>query len=294
MRLRRWQTSRRTGAISAPIGRRLARRPVARDLASRGPRLQFEALEPRLAMAGVVINEFLALNTDGLQDEDEQRSDWIELKNTDPVPVSIGGWYLADSVDQWQIPSVTLAPNEYLVIFASGKDRKVVDQPLHTNFQLAAEGESLTLLMPDGITVIDAFNPYPAQVANVSYGRGSGGLISEPLVGMSEPVQVHVPTSGVLGTTWNQTGFVPDPSWQSGDTPIGFERAPGGAIDYRQYFELDVNSLMPAAQARDTIYMRIPFSVAEIGELETLTLGMQYDDGFVAYLNGHKIAERFA
>ncbi len=102
--------------------------------------------------------------------------------------------------------------------------------------------------MPDGTTVVDAFDPYPAQVANVSYGRGAGGLLSEPLVGITEAVQVHVPTSGVLGTTWTQTSFAPDTTWQSGDTPIGFERN-SGAIDYTQYFEFDVNALMPALQA---------------------------------------------
>src|SRR5688500_5806826 len=118
MRLRRWQTNRGTGANHAPVGRRSARRSIGRGFSSGRFGLQFERLEPRLAMAGVVINEFLALNTDGLQDEDGQKSDWIELKNTDAAAVNLGGWILADSVDQWQIPSVTLDPNEYLVVFA--------------------------------------------------------------------------------------------------------------------------------------------------------------------------------
>ena len=42
--------------------------------------LSFERLEPRLAMAGVVINEFLAINVDGIvdQDGDAQRLDRAE------------------------------------------------------------------------------------------------------------------------------------------------------------------------------------------------------------------------
>ncbi|HEX2475612.1 MAG TPA: lamin tail domain-containing protein, partial [Lacipirellulaceae bacterium] len=257
------------------------------------PRLQFELLEPRLAMAGVVINEFLALNTDGLQDEDGQRSDWIELKNTDAAPVSIGGWYLADSVDQWQIPSVTLAPNEYLVIFASGKDRRVAGQPLHTNFQLAAEGESLTLLMPDGVTVAHAFDPYPPQVENVSYGLGGSGTTVESLVDESAPVRVHVPSSSVLGTTWTSRTFI-DSSWILGDTGIGYERDIDPNPDYSNYFQLDVGAMMPAAQARDTIYLRIGFNVTDVDAIEALELLMRYDDGFVAYLNGQLIASRNA
>ena len=69
--------------------------------------MQFEQLEPRLALAGVVINEFMALNATGdYRDEDNDRSDWIELRNTDVVPVNITGWYLADSADQWQFPAL--------------------------------------------------------------------------------------------------------------------------------------------------------------------------------------------
>ena len=93
-----------------------------------------------------MINEFLALNTGGITDQDGQRWDWIELKNTESASVNIGGWHLADSVDKWQFPSVTLTPNEHLLVFASGKNRAVAGQELHTNFQLDADGESLKLL----------------------------------------------------------------------------------------------------------------------------------------------------
>ncbi len=293
MRLRRWQTSQFRGPISALFGRRLAGRSAARGVAPRSPRLKFEQLEPRLAMAGVVINEFLALNTDGLADEDGQRSDWIELKNADAAPVNIGGWYLADGQDQWQIPSVTLAPNEYLVIFASGKDRRVIGQPLHTNFQLAAGGESLKLLMADGVTVVHSFDPYPPQLANVSYGVGGTGTTVEPLVDESAPVRVHVPTSGVLGTTWRSRVFA-DSGWFPGDTGVGYERDINPNPDYSNYIQLDVGAMMPASEARDTIYLRIAFNVADVDAIENLDLLMRYDDGFVAYLNGQLLASRNA
>jgi len=41
-------------------------------------------------------------------------------------------------------------------------------------------------------------------------------------------------------------------------------------------------------------YLRMPFNVADPSSYESLTLRMRYDDGFVAYLNGQKIAERNA
>jgi CotH kinase protein/Lamin Tail Domain/Chitobiase/beta-hexosaminidase C-terminal domain/Fn3 associated len=294
MRLRRWHTSRCKGTNRASFRRRQVRRSPARDLLSSGIRLRFERLEPRLAMAGVVINEFLALNTNGLMDEDGARSDWIELKNTDSAPVNIGGWYLADSEEQWQIPAVTLAANQHLVIFASGKNRAVLGQPLHTNFALNAEGDSLKLLMPDGITVVDAYDPFPPQLANVSYGLGSSGTTTEPLIDESAPVRVHVPTSGVLGTTWTSKGFDNSDGWFLGDTGVGYERDANPNPDYNNYFQFDVNALMPAAQNRDTIYLRIPFNVTDVSALQSLQLLMRYDDGFVAYLNGQLIASRNA
>ena len=39
-----------------------------------------------------------------------------------------------------------------------------------------------------------------------------------------------------------------------------------------------------------TAYVRIPFNVANPSAVASLQLLMRYDDGFVAYLNGHQIA----
>ena len=102
---------------------------------------------------------------------------------------------------------------------------------------------------------------------------------------------MEVPISGALGTTWTETVF-DDSAWTSGVTGVGYERAPGSDPDYNSYFGLDVNLMMPALEERDTIYMRIPFSVFDVNALQNLELLMRYDDGFVAYLNGQEIARR--
>ena len=36
-------------------------------------------------------------------------------------------------------------------------------------------------------------------------------------------------------------------------------------------------------------YIRIPFQVEDIGQLDVITLNMRYDDGFVAYVNGQQV-----
>ena len=128
----------------------------------------------------IVINEILASNDNGLLDEDGDSSDWIELYNPGDESINLEGWALYQSVtNRWTFPQVTLAAGEYLVVFASGKDRRpspatVTDgvSNLHTGFQLDRSGEYLALeddsgnLQPDGV-----FNPeYPIQRTDISYG----------------------------------------------------------------------------------------------------------------------------
>src|SRR4051812_2320645 len=83
-----------------------------------------ESLETRRLLAGVVINEFLADNQAGIVDQDNDHSDWIELRNTDSSAVNLGGWSLTDdalNLTKWQFPSTALAGGGFLVVYASGK-----------------------------------------------------------------------------------------------------------------------------------------------------------------------------
>src|SRR6185369_5457639 len=91
-----------------------------------------------LAVEEVRISEFMAVNDRSLVDEDGDFSDWIELHNAGSSTVNLDGWYLTDrstDLKQWRFPSTNLLPNAYLLVFASGKDRRVAGAPLHTNFK---------------------------------------------------------------------------------------------------------------------------------------------------------------
>ncbi len=131
------------------------------------------------AVAGPVISEFMASNDETLLDEDGDSSDWIEIWNPDETAVDLGGLYLTDATNnlrKWQLPAITLAADESLVVFASGKDRATVPGQLHTNFKLAAEGEYLALVSADGLTVLTEFaTKFPVQFKDVSYGVGDFG-----------------------------------------------------------------------------------------------------------------------
>ena len=123
----------------------------------------------------VLINEFLTSNhSGGIVDEDVQSSDWIELRNFNSYAINLQGWYLTDNpnnLDKWKFPDVTIQPGEYLIVFASGKDRAVSGSELHTNFTLDLSGEYLALVGADGETVVHDYAPkFPSQYEDVSFG----------------------------------------------------------------------------------------------------------------------------
>lgn len=77
--------------------------------------------------------------------------------------------------------------------------------------------------------------------------------------------------------TWIQNGFN-DASWTSGQGGFGF--ADG-----------DDNTTIPAGTV--SLYQRIQFQVANPATISKLILNVDYDDGFIAYLNGVEIARSF-
>jgi hypothetical protein len=157
-------------------------------------------------IARMIISEFMADNANGIRDEDGSRSDWIELLNTSAVQGVLDGWYLTDdstNLTKWQFPAgmAPLGPNNYFLVWASAKDKRNPAGPLHTNFKLSKSGGFLALVDPK-TNIVSSFNPYPAQTANVSYGRDR---VDSTLVGYFTNATPRAQNS----TTGS--GFVPEP-----------------------------------------------------------------------------------
>ena len=107
------------------------------------------------------LSEFLADNQHGLQDDDGDRSGWIELHNGGGAPVNLAGWFLTDTptnLAKWRFPGVVLLPDKYLIVFASAKDRTKDLAHLHANFRLAKHVSYLALVNP-ATNVISEFPP---------------------------------------------------------------------------------------------------------------------------------------
>jgi len=114
----------------------------------------------------VVINEVMTSNASFFPDTDGDYPDWIEIWNPTNTPISLENYqFIHNKKDQWGFPAITLSPNQYLVIYASGKNR--TDGELHTNFLLSRNGEAIELHRPSGV---DRFE-IPALSSNSSYGR---------------------------------------------------------------------------------------------------------------------------
>lgn len=244
----------------------------------------------------VRINEFLASNDTGLKDGDGNRPDWIELFNSGETDVDLAGWHLTDRANkptQWTFPSVTIEAGKYLVVFASGQaSGNYVDAGgnLHTNFSLAAGGEYLGLIRPDGVTIASEFAPkYPPQFADVSYGALQDTGSETNAIAASVP-NLEVPADGSDGLAWTFRTFTPGPAWFAGTGQgIGYDLA----ADYAPFITTDVKAALYDA-GKPGIYIRFPFTVADRTAVTALRLHVRYDDGFAAYLNGTAIAARNA
>jgi hypothetical protein len=128
-------------------------------------------------VSNLIINEFLADNETGLVDDNGDYSDWIEIYNQGQQPINLSGWALTDDPNQptkWMFPDMSLGSHEYLVVFASGKNRTMekADTALHTNFKLKKKGDFLALYSVFEHRFVDAISPhYPEQFRDISYGR---------------------------------------------------------------------------------------------------------------------------
>ena len=125
-------------------------------------------------VSGIYINELMASNLKTISDNTGSNNDWFEVFNNTNSSYDLSNHYISDSKSnllkfrfQNQPSVLTIPPNSYKLIWASGETIKGVD---HTSWSLSKDGEFIGLTAPDGITVIDSLS-FPKQRTDVSYGR---------------------------------------------------------------------------------------------------------------------------
>jgi len=200
------------------------------------------------APTSVIISEILAENRTSIDDENDQKQDWIELRNTGNATVNLNGWSLTDDSalpGKWVFPSLNLAAGQHLILFASGKDRKTIlaTATNHTNFRLNLGGGYLGLYRASFPRVAVSELNYPEQRADISYGFTSGG-------------------AAVYFTTLTPRAANNDASAVS-----GFAQPPHASVQsgfFAQPFNLSLSTETPGAEIRYTIDGSIPTATNEL------------------------------
>ena len=154
----------------------------------------------------------MAINSNGITDEDAEHPDWIEIYNATDSTINLAGWSLTDDAAnrrKWVFPSKDLAKGAYLVVFASDKNRVDPTKNLHTNFKLSGSGEYLAICEPDS-TISYSYSPiFPGQRQDISFGVFQGQLtyFSTPTPG-SENLGGSLPFAPTFSST---RGFYASP-----------------------------------------------------------------------------------
>ena len=120
--------------------------------------------------AALRISEVMAKNTATLMAEDGSFPDWLEISNSSYNSISLKGWSLSDGKGRWTFPDLSIAPGEYLFLYAGA------ETGLSTGFSLS-EGETLTFSDPNGNTV-EEVTLYPVN-SNRSLIREGDGTFHE-------------------------------------------------------------------------------------------------------------------
>ena len=169
-------------------------------------------------ISGLYVNEFMARNTNGYQDEFGNIDDWIELYNSTNSPIDIGGLYFSDDrndpqktmIPTGQANKTTVPAKGYLIVWPDAKPNL---GPLHVNFQLAGAGEDIGVYQYyNGAKYVVQELSYPAQNANVSYGRAPDASSNWHFFGTPTPNGPNAATGLDVWDLPNETSLFPNPA----------------------------------------------------------------------------------
>ncbi len=149
------------------------------------------------------INEFLASNSSGLQDETGDYEDWVEIFNPGDSPVNLAGLHLSNSIRnplKWPMPDIELPAHEFLLVFC---DNDLEDGPLHASFELEANNNDICLFDQSANQFCDS-KYFFQQEPDISEGRLFDGH--------SLWTQYSVPTPGATNRAISNTPDQPAPA----------------------------------------------------------------------------------
>lgn len=128
------------------------------------------------------INEVLVVNKTNFMDNYGVRSPWVEIFNTSPATVDIGGCFLTNDKNnptKYPIPrgdvQTRIKPRQHVLFWL---DDKAIHGTYHLNFTVDPSKENyIALFDADGKTLIDEVTIPAGQKADESYAREVDGVL---------------------------------------------------------------------------------------------------------------------
>ncbi len=256
-----------------------------------------------------------------ITETDSGTPDYVEIQNVSGSYVDTSGWVVAvnmgttGDIDRvhatyWHLPE-RMAPNEILYRTDSLTENYfgvgILWSTIQTGWAMILDAHGQVVdFMPwnysvSQIAAMDTtVNGFPVtgqglwagdtapRAANFTtptaqrIGNTDRDTVEDFVFTVYDPASRGAPNPGL------NTPFGPSPD-QIVHAGVGFSADPA---DFAAAIRTDVGDEMPGVNP--SMWMRIPFDVADPAALIGMTLRMQYNDGFVAYLNGREIARRNA
>jgi len=194
------------------------------------------------------------------------------------------------------INAVNFIINDYLptrndVVLEQLKRKKLFSNliPPQLNLQsgIISKGTEIQLSVPLGeiYYTLDGTDPYSPVNSNSNF--------SKEAISVSTPKKVIIPTIE-HNNNWKTDINFDDSSWmmcEGENAGVGYDNA----NEYDKYIALNVKDFMheSGVNPNNSCFIRIPFTIenAELSSSNFMNLKIWVDDGFVAYLNGVKVAE---
>ncbi len=123
----------------------------------------------------VAFNEIMAKNDAAIVDQNGEYDDWIELYNTSNHRINLSDLYLSDDKNdklKWKFPAyASIDSHDELIVWT---DMDTTQQGLHSNFKLAAAGDSVYISNSAGFLIDSVY--FGAQSSDISYYRCPNGI----------------------------------------------------------------------------------------------------------------------
>ena len=164
------------------------------------------------------------------------------------------------------------------------------EHPSRVVFGVArTEGSPLTVSATSSASALEGCTPTPSPLveavgfrSRMRYQANTGPdeLI---LVAPGPPPMSYLanPSDPEIGLAWIDPDFIAlSPPWQTGPYGIGYETALPGAVDLLQ------TTVTPGTFS---VFTRAAFTITDVSVVKRLLLGVDYDDGYIAWINGVEV-----